>query len=209
MKVKETKMANSKEDVEKKQVMDVAKPGKSAPDSTGRPVIIGHKPLLKQDPMVNGDSNKDAEETADEKLAPLHGEKVIAPPEDVPPKEETAEAPAQPAPEPAEEKPEEKPQEETPVGDDSAAVDAVAEQANAKKKDGEISEEDIKKQEALAKLVEEKKYFVPINVASRKRNARWSVVILILLLLFVGAYLAADAGVVKAPFKLPIHIIPT
>lgn len=35
-----------------KKVFDVAKPGKSAPDASSRPIIIGHKPMI-QDPMMS------------------------------------------------------------------------------------------------------------------------------------------------------------
>lgn len=189
---------------EKDKPMDVTKPGKSAPDATARPVIVGHKPMVQQDPMVkDGKDDIDPEiKTAEEKVAETpHTEKVIEPPKGA----------EQPAKTEEETKPTETPEEtstpEEPVSDDSAVVDAVAEQAGAKKKDAELSEEEKKKQEAIAKLIEEKTYFVPIKVASKKRNARWSVVILVLLLLLVGAYLAADAGVISVPFKLPIRII--
>ena len=36
---------------------DITKPGKTAPDATGRPVIVGHKPVLQQDPMVSGETD--------------------------------------------------------------------------------------------------------------------------------------------------------
>ncbi len=202
--------------------MDVVKPGKSAPDSTARPVIVGHKPILQQDPMVNGDSASGLEKedkTAEEKVV-VHAAKVIEPlKEEAKPEIVTAE-PAEPKPadtpapeaepdEPAAEpEKDEKPAVEEPASDDSAVVDAVAEQAGSKKKkDDELSEEEKKKQEAIQKLIEEKKYFVPINVASRKRNNRISVVILILLLLLVAGYVVLDMGLVDLGISLPIDLI--
>lgn len=45
-----------------KQVMDVARPGKTQPSASSRPVIVGHKPVV-QDPMVN--EGKKMPETSD------------------------------------------------------------------------------------------------------------------------------------------------
>lgn len=48
-----------------KRVMDVHKPGKTAPSASSRPVIVGHGPTI-QDPMVKGDSNMKPEENQSE-----------------------------------------------------------------------------------------------------------------------------------------------
>ena len=203
--------ADSKKDP--KKLMDVSKPGKTAPSTTAKPVIVGHKPLLQQDPMVNPSGAEDKEEINTEAS---HAAKVIEPPTEAEQAPQTDEAEQTEAvetptePEKTEEQtPALEPAKETePAEDNSAVVDAVAEQANAKKKTDELSQEEKKKQEAVAKLIEEKTYFVPIKIASRKRNARATIFILIVLLLLVGVYLAADAGIISLPFKLPIHIIP-
>ncbi len=68
-------MPASKDDQSKK-VFDVAKPGKSAPSASGRPVIIGHKNMLK-DPMVKDNEVSDLSSTEDQKSS-------ILPPEDKP-----------------------------------------------------------------------------------------------------------------------------
>jgi Mg-chelatase subunit ChlI len=49
------KKMTSKAKTQKDQgrVFDVARPGKSTPDSSSRPLIVGHRTMLKQDPMVS------------------------------------------------------------------------------------------------------------------------------------------------------------
>lgn len=73
-------MATSSDD---KKTMDVAKPGNVAADASARPVIVTHRPMVK-DPMVKSDDDvselEPTEETAkDAKSAPTSGEKVIQP----------------------------------------------------------------------------------------------------------------------------------
>lgn len=195
---------------EPKKSMDVSKPGEVTPDATSRPIIVGHKPMIQQDPMVSPAENQDtppevAENT--EKKVTSHSEKVVQPP--------SVSADAAEVADPKPEEPEAKSPEESensddaaPVSDEAAIVDAVAEQAKANKKNsGEPTEEDKKKQAEITKLIEEKKYFVPLKVASHKRNSRVSIVFLLLLLLVAGAYLVADAGLIDPGFNLPIDLI--
>ncbi len=47
-------MANKSDD---KKTMDVAKPGKSTPDTSARPVIVTHRPMV-QDPTLKDDGSK-------------------------------------------------------------------------------------------------------------------------------------------------------
>lgn len=162
--------------------------------------------------MVNGDEVPAVTpKKTEEKPLAAHGEKVIAPPtetKEAGSKEETDKA----------DKPVESPEvdaakdvpadeAEAPISDDAAEVDAIAEQAGANKKKGAPTEEEKKRQETINKLIEEKKYFIPIKVASRKRRARWNLVILVILLLAVGGYLSVDAGLVGANISLPINFI--
>jgi hypothetical protein len=59
-----------------KQVFDVSKPGKSAPDASGRPLIIGHRPIVK-DPMMN-DTTKEEDQkpisTSGKNIVPLNAD---------------------------------------------------------------------------------------------------------------------------------------
>src|SRR5688572_11245924 len=75
-------MAASKDKLDTKRVMDVSKPGKSAPDSSSRPIIVGHKPMI-ADPMVNpekDESENTEPETVKVKKLTVVGEKVLLPP---------------------------------------------------------------------------------------------------------------------------------
>lgn len=45
-------MANSKSDGKAPKTMDIMQPGKTAPPTTARPVIVSNRPILRQDPMM-------------------------------------------------------------------------------------------------------------------------------------------------------------
>lgn len=51
------------DDSEDNKYFDVAGPGKTTPDPTSRPLIVGHRSILKQDPMMADNSSKPAEIT--------------------------------------------------------------------------------------------------------------------------------------------------
>jgi hypothetical protein len=195
------------------KIIDVAQPGKTAPAGTSRPIIVGHK-MLQQDPMISEDkavATPEPEKAEDKAPAATSHNKVIVPLNETKPEVKAADAKAKSE----EPKPEESPKPEEPKDDEpnsaetdgSAVVDAVAEQATAKKKQDQETEADKKRQAELEKLVEEKKYFVPIGQVRHRRNTRWGIALLFLLIIVVGAYLALDAGVVQANIKLPIDLI--
>jgi len=222
------------------KVMDVSKPGKTAPSQTGRPTITGHGPMAK-DPTVVDTAPKD--ETADpisesaneaagsltaatrKKIVPISDDvKPEADAETVKPAEPEAASGKKPEPadepaadslaEPADEETEtaEKPADADAAGgaSESGAVDAVAEQAQAKKQADKDAEAAIAKQQETQKLIENKKYFVPIGHDSTKKGGsrKALIVLVVLIVVAAGAYLAADAGVVKVNgFEVPYHII--
>src|SRR5688500_10351004 len=71
------------------QVMDVSKPGKTAPSASSRPIIVGHKPVV-QDSMVNEEKEMPSNESEEHKITVNRtGPKVIAP---LTPAEDLAEA---------------------------------------------------------------------------------------------------------------------
>ena len=203
----------------KKPVMDVSKPGKTAADATARPIITGH--AMMKDPMVTEDTTPTegvTEEVATteteevKSVTPSTTHKVIQPLESAA-VEEVSESPVEaekpseqtdPVPEETKEEPK---KEETTVSDD-AVVDAVLDQVSDKKEETKESEEEHKRQELVDKLVEEKKYFLPINQVHSRRNNRLALLVLgALLPVIVGLGLAADAGAINLGFKVPFDFI--
>ncbi len=245
------------------KVMDVAKPGKSAPATTSRPVIVTHRPMM-QDPMVNAavpaaDPVPDATKPTEKPM--VHGPKIIVPlssadglkqtdentpaevfapestpapetpvlpaepesksptmpPEKTPPAKELepisepeTETPGPPQPKPSTDTP--KPAEEEEKSDDgdtdeSGVVDAFAEQAAAKKEKTQTDAETQKRQEALNKLIEEKKYFVPVGQVSHRRHTKWALLLLALLFLVAACTFAIDAEVLDVGIELPFDLI--
>lgn len=204
-----------------KKTMDVSKPGESVPDISARPVLVTRRPMV-QDPMVKDDKKPEEEpviesEQPKEELT-VRGGKVIKPlseqkeadsSNESDEKEETAaEGEEKTDPEPA--KPE-KTEEEKTQAEEAAVVDAVADQAElkGKKKEGELNPDEKAKQEALQKLITDKKYFVPVGQVSRRRNRRTLLVFVVFLLLLAGTYLAFDAEVIKTNVTLPVDLIKT
>jgi len=225
-------MAASKSDKPKateKKVMDVAKPGKSAPSSTSKPVIVGHKPMI-QDPMVTpSESGEETTTSSEEKVTSTRSVKKIVPlgdqeeakkedaADDEPAAEtaeddskeekskestaeETTEAVAEEAPAEAETA------EEKPSTDETAAVDAIASQAT-KRKEGDLTEEEKKKAEAINKLIEDKTYYLKIGHANKKRNSTIYALLALVLVVLVGGTLAIDAGMVETGITLPFDLI--
>ncbi|HUP26365.1 MAG TPA: hypothetical protein VM124_01820 [Candidatus Limnocylindrales bacterium] len=193
------------------KAMDVAKPGKVLPDSSARPVIITHRPMV-QDPMVKADDKTDDgpdTKTPDSSIkisSGTHGDKVIKPVseslkapetnEEIDPKPETSVA-------------DDTPESKEDASAEAAVVEAVADQAevSVSKRDGKPTEEDKAKAEHLKKLIASKTYFLPVGQVARRRNRRMSVVLLLLIMLAAGAYLAIDAKVILGNVKLPIELI--
>jgi hypothetical protein len=189
-------MATTDNSADDKKAMDVAKPGKSTPDTTARPVIVTHKPMV-QDPMVKTEETPTDVPNKEDANLSTHTAKTIKPLNE----KET--------PEPAEDKPaeasEEKPEQ---AGSDAAVVDAVVDQAAVdKKKQNEADDAAKAKQAALAKLIEEKKYFVKVGQVARRRNNRIAVVFVLLVVVLIGGYLAIDAGIIKTSINLPVHVL--
>jgi hypothetical protein len=189
----------------KKPVMDVSKPGTTPADATTRPIISGH--AVMKDPMVNPESDKEdatdalAGDTPKEALAPSASHKVIQPMSASETKpEKDAETPAAPS-------TVEKDTPDTEITED-AVVDAVLDQVNDKKKEDAVSAEEEKRQELVDKLVEEKKYFLPINQAKARRKSKFILIVVAALLpVVVGLGLAADAGAINLGFKVPFDFI--
>lgn len=221
------------------KTMDVSHPGRSMPNATSRPTIVGHRAVL-QDPMVVASkdgkeslpvasmtgrkltppSEEPKEPVADEKdeatAEPAEGEVTITdsiddkPKKDQEPTEDTEE-PKQPVEEEA--KPEEDAPEpaKAPEQEDKEPSDAPATKLDEQKLVDKKLQEDQAKQEAIEKLVTDKTYYVPIGQKKHRRTKRSTViwVILALLLAALLADLLIDSGMIKTSIKPPLSIFKT
>lgn len=210
-----------------KKFFDVAKPGKTAPDPSSRPIIVSRGPQV-EDPMVSKKPPADSQppsaptvsassaaagsETAPSATAasssnlssskrititPLH--------DDVPPQTVATDTTEDsPAPESTEEQAVEPPEQraEEPAAVSSAAtVNAVAEQAGPAKKDK--NQEDVAQKEAIEKLVESRQYYVPIGETRQSRMLERILIIVLALMLLglIGFNLAIDAGLIQTDIR--------
>jgi hypothetical protein len=199
----------------KKPIMDVAKPGKTMPTPTSRPIITNHGSSIIKDPVVkqttdttstNEDAPKDESprplKTTGKTVQPLAGKEAESKKVDTPSNakklsEDTTDDSAK--------------QDELVISDsnasDAAIVDAVAEQAGSGKRQKQEDAAEAKRREELEKLIAEKKYILPIKQQSaRGSGSKISTLVLVVLVALVGAYCLIDAGVVNAGFKMPFHI---
>lgn len=207
-----------------KKSMDIAKPGKSLPDNSARPVIVTHRPMV-QDPMVKSDVAKDKPESSAGTSKFLNVDTL--------PRDKKVIQPVGELPEPKEQQP---PEQDRPINTDkteiqdnngeadqnftepdiskldtteAAVVAAVASQAQSRgKKNGEPDERDKAKEAHLKKLVADKTYFVTIGQVSRRRNRRAAAIFAVFLIIFLaGAYATVDAGLIATNIELPIDLI--
>lgn len=213
------------------KVNDVAKPGETPPSQTSRPIITNHSGMIKQDPMMAGKSDSDKNEDKAEQTEDIDPEKLVKKNElNVKPvdsedeirqdAEEDKEDKAAAKPTEAEEKEAENPQagdekstEDKPAEadpddtSDSAAIDSIA--TNAEKNAAAKKSEEEKSAEKVQELIASKKYYVPIveggHKASSQRLFTW--LLLFLLLVSVGVYLAIDAGYIDVGISLPLDLI--
>lgn len=210
------------------QFMDVSKPGKSTPTASSRPIIVGHKPEVR-DPMVTEESDVSAQEqvidvkrTAPKVITPLESESQqqddnnptspdsssVTAVDDTPKEAPLVdEAPESVTPASLDSNvPSKEPKKEKDSNDKgSSVINAVVGQAtkNKDKKTDKKIDELEKRQAEIEKLIEDKKYFVhTTQVTKKQRKTRW-IALLILLIIAIGAYLAIDAQVVKNNYKLP------
>jgi hypothetical protein len=182
-------------DKAKKPVMDVEKPGATPASATSRPLIVSRGPAIK-DPMVNED---EAQPATEPQLVSSSKKKTIQPlsEQETKPAEGASPEPSPDTKEASQEQsaPEATPIDETPEVTSNAAAPAM-------------SDEDIKRQELVDKLVLEKKYFVPIGAVQKKRTVRATVLFLALLLsLAAGAVVAVDANLISIGIHLPFDLI--
>jgi hypothetical protein len=215
-----------------KRIMDVAHPGKSAPSSTSKPVIVTNRPLMK-DPMMAESPEKDSSEVkiigtpGKIKIQPLTApvvEEADSTPETV-----EVKTPNKPAPEPAppevatedksaeESKPadvtDDQPVAEKKTGektDTPEPEEAAEDKPDAEKAPDEIdakaAEEAAKHQAAIQALTDSKKYYLPVNSIEKRRTKRVIAlgIVLSVLLALAWADIALDAGLIQISGVKPV-----
>lgn len=189
----------------KKPIQDVAKPGDTPADATSRPVIVNRNSMIK-DPMVT-EPEPATEQPPEEKLA---GESTVEPKKVIKPLtkdkpetttgEDTGKASATEA--------QEATKTDSDDVSDSAVVDAVLDQVAENKQQAVDDAEAKQRQELVDKLVQEKKYFVPLATAQHRRNNKIALIMVgALVPLVVGILLAIDADVIDIGIDLPFDLI--
>jgi hypothetical protein len=181
-------------------VTDVEKPGTTPADATSRPLIVGRGPAMK-DPMVN-EAKPATEEVVTPQPVPSTKKKTIQPLTEQP-KEEAASKPGPASPDPENNPEAEEPDSEVTLAEEEKTAKSAADDAAQK-----LSEEELKRQELVDKLVAEKKYFVPIGAAQKKRTVRNTALLFVMFILVVsGAALAIDAELIQTDITLPFDLI--
>lgn len=183
------------------KVMDVSKPGSGRIVSTSRPVVAPVSQITVKDTNVSP-SVPESEPT--EPIAPSQSHKVIQPltqTEESTPKADTYDKEEA-------DKPEAETTAETSGASDAAGVDELAKAAESKKLAAKEAEAQVKKDEELQKLIDSKKYAVPIghdSSATKKKTSLWLTIAALVIALLAAGYLLVDAGVIKADVKLPVE----
>lgn len=196
-----------------KKSMDVSKPGKSAPDTTARPLIVSNRPV-NIDPMMKTQDIPEVQISQHTKvIEPLNSVDIG----DAPVQqstEVTVQDPSTPAtekfPPKAIDKSAESADQNLPsVEEVDSETDTALSTGTKKEKLNAQTKEEKARQEAMQKLIVAKKYFVPIGKATRRRDSRRTVGVLIVLMIVtvIGGYLLVDAGLISVGIKLPIDII--
>lgn len=175
------------------RVFDVNKPGKSQPDPSSRPLIVGHRSLLTQDPMVRSHPSSDNKEDTEVpsgsppekdqkgpikslfgrgKVEPLASSEVVPKPadsaaEEAPKKEQASdEQKAAPA-----------TYTDVPLGDNAKTEAHLDDNPLPAQKTAQMAEQAARaRAEALDKLAQEKTYALPISQSNRKQSLRLIVI---------------------------------
>ncbi|MEO8862781.1 MAG: hypothetical protein ABI354_00460 [Candidatus Saccharimonadales bacterium] len=179
------------------RTMDVAKPGKSLPDASSRPIIVSTRGNMMKDPMVKPSSEKTVDSQADEddkteELLTFKGPKVISPiSKDIKADDSEAEDDDEDTEEDSSKG------DKTPKSNEEAVVGAVIDKAqnNSKKQEAMDAQEAADKQDRLDRLVADKKYFVSVGQVARRKNKRVAVLLVILLIVVVAGYFIMTSDV--------------
>jgi len=191
----------------KKHVPDVEKPGKSAPTTTSKPVLVSNRPILK-DPMVVVDEEGDQKESeAPAKKEPSRSTPPVIQPPDEPKSEDKPPEPPAISPEPPKaDEPEtpNKPPEDEPASPkvaepEPAGSDQTKPTTDAEKKLAAEAAKHAEHEAEIQKLVDEGQYILPINTAEKRKAKRFMVLGVVLAVFLVLAWLdiALDARIIS------------
>lgn len=195
-----------------KTISDIDKPGKTPPSATSKSVIVTNRPILK-DPMVNEETEDPKPETSSETLAHTAGSLKPSKEPDQPSQpndEKAAETPVEQA---SDKKIDKKPEEssepennsEEPLSPEKTVPAAARPSVDSKKPEIKTAEE-AKHEADIQKLIDSKKYELPINAVEKRKTKHFVVlgVFLAILLVIVWADIALDAGLIKVSGVKPV-----
>lgn len=204
---------NPKKSSAKKKIVDVEEPGKTAPSSTSKPVIVTNRPILK-DPMVTPKADESAEPLADEtkKLKHSAGSTIKPIDDSGSPKDDAIDDQPDAEPEKTytgqEAKTEAEPSADEETEDESKTTDQPAEKSAKKTKPDPEAEaaEQTKHDAAVQKLADSKKYELPINAVEKRKTKHFVAlgVVLAVLLALAWGDIAADAGLIRINGVKPV-----
>lgn len=187
-------------------------------ESASEPMLPSVKEIVEPDNIEIKSKKASIEDPKPEAEKTAATEKRIEP--DIKPEEEDpakeSEKPNEKSEINPEEKSEDKAEDDESEGETKQAegqdgiVDELAKQAMSKKQKQQEERDQKSKSEQMAKLVTEKKYFLPIGQVTRRRKDRKILIVLLLLIIaaVVGANFVLDAGLVKTNIKPLTNVIP-
>lgn len=216
-------MSEAKDSKPAKPIVDIAHPGKTAPPLTSRPVIVTNRAILK-DPMMVDDSKSEPTDTpatedpkpADKPKLDVKAGKVPVISHDADASDATA---ADDAPKPAaaaEKAPTDEPATEKNASSDVVTKDNLDDKEESTKSadgaqmtDAQLEAEaaaDAKRDAALQKLIDSKKYYVPVNAVEKRRAKRITAlgIALAIILALCWVDVALDAGIVQIGNVKPV-----
>lgn len=181
-----------------KKVFDVAKPGQTPADATSRPIIVGHKKTIQEDPMMV----KSKEEQAATTMVAPSGNKtnrIDRVVESRTAKDESSEevAPEEPQKETTDEAPDSDNKDAAPkedVGVNPALVDNIIQNVSSKKEQSIADEQREKRAKQVQELVASKKYFVKTKLPKGKRHLRYLLLLLLVAVLAAAWYMLVGPG---------------
>lgn len=212
------------------KIFDINKPGKTAPNSSSRPLIVSQRPIL-HDPMVSTDPDGTTSSQSNLSKAVKHTPSLPSErPKVVPVKVQENGSEHEPINQASGQY--NNTQEETennstrtsktkavkdssgesvePLDDEdnNSDIETPEKQAAADRQATKEHEAEKAKLEAIDQLTKDKKYYVSIGKVKRRRGNRRALVVLILVIVLslVAVDLLIDAGIIRTSFKAPIHI---